>query len=263
MREKRYFFIDEGGDPSFYAKRKTLLVGKTGFQPMLNLGMVALSEKKTIRSSILNFGTSLKDDSLYGSIHSLSQSDWYFHACKDHPEVRAKFFEFLRSLPGFDSYIVLGRKRLDTFTNKHNSNEKEFYFDLVYHLLKDRMNREDIDYHIYLSAREKSTQKHLGEAIQKALARDQGSTGKSLKINYKFNIVKSQDTPELSIIDYLLWGLQRYIIKGESRFYSALQSKYTEVIDLYDQDNENGHIYNQNRPFSLDIASEFKWNGYV
>lgn len=263
IREKKYLFIDEGGDPSFYAKRKTLIVGKQGYQPMLNLGMVSLSDKKEIRSAITKFGESLKSDPLYSSIHSLSQQDWYFHACNDHPEVRAKFFEFLRDLDGYESHIVLGRKRLSTFTNKHNSNEKEFYFDLIYHLLKDRLTSEEVDYHIFLSAREKNTQKYLEDAIEKAIARDNKNREKPLEINYKFDIVRSQDTPELSIIDYLLWGLQRYVLKGEIRFYKALTSKYDQIIDLYDVTNQDNNIYTNNNPFDLAKASEFRTDGYV
>ena len=132
-RTKKYMFIDEGGDSSFYAKRKKLLVGTEGFQPMLNLGMISLSDKKGIRKAIVDFISALKADPLYSSIYSVTLPNWYLHARGDHPEVRAKFFEFLRNLDGFKSYIVIGRKRLSTFKNKHNNNEREFYFDLVYH----------------------------------------------------------------------------------------------------------------------------------
>jgi hypothetical protein len=70
---KRYLFIDEGGDSSFYAKRKKLLVGTEGFQPMLNLAMVSLSDKQAIRKAIVQFMQDLKADPLYGSIYSVAQ----------------------------------------------------------------------------------------------------------------------------------------------------------------------------------------------
>lgn len=262
-KEKYYFFIDEGGDSSFYAKRKKLLVGTSGFQPMLNLGMVAIADKKEIRKSILEFMDSIKSDSLYNSIYSVAQPGWYLHAKDDHPEVRAKFFECLRNLEGFKIYIVIGRKRLSTFKNKHNNNEKEFYFDLVYHLLKDRLNKEELDYCIFLSARQKSTQKHLDEAIAKAIGRDNGKRKETLDISYSFDIIRSQDTPELSIIDYFLWALNRYIIKGEDRFYNALKSKYNLIIDVYDTANFGTNYYHKRNRFELEKASEFKSDGYV
>jgi|WetSurMetagenome_2_1015567.scaffolds.fasta_scaffold739321_1 hypothetical protein len=30
---RKYIFIDESGDASFYSKNKNLLIGKSGFQP--------------------------------------------------------------------------------------------------------------------------------------------------------------------------------------------------------------------------------------
>jgi hypothetical protein len=261
-------FIDEGGDSSFYAKRKKLMVGTQGFQPMLNLGMISLSDKKGVRKAIVGFMANLKADPLYGSIYSVSQANWYLHACNDHPEVRAKFFEFLRNLDGFKSYIVIGRKRLSTFTNKHNSNEREFYFDLLHHLIKDRLNSEEEEYQIFLSARQKSTQQYLGEAISKAVERDNNKRKKPINVKCKFDIVRSQDTPELSIIDYLLWALHRFIINKEDRFFKALQSKYNLIIDLYDVDKYKAgkggsNYYHRNNPFSLEKASEFRKDGYV
>ena len=263
---KVYLFIDEGGDSSFYAARKKLLVGLPGFQPMLNLGMVALTDRQEIRKAIIKFMDDLKADPLYSSIYTLTKPDWYLHACNDHPEIRAKFFEFLRNLDGYKSYIVIGRKRLSTFQTKHNSNGKEFYFDLVYHLLKDRLKDESVVYQIFLSAREKSTQEFLESAIAKAIERDNKKRTKPLNIQYKFDIVRSQDTYELSIIDYLLWGLHRYIIKDEARFYNALLPKYNLIIDLYDiekyKSGASNNYYHKDNKFDKTKASEFRNDGY-
>lgn len=35
-----YCFIDECGDPEFYGKGKRLLVGSSGYQPLLIMGMI-------------------------------------------------------------------------------------------------------------------------------------------------------------------------------------------------------------------------------
>jgi hypothetical protein len=202
--KKMYFFIDESGDSSFYGSRKKLLVGTSGFQPMLNLGMITCEHKKDLRDKIAGFISTLKSDTLYNSIHSFAKEDWYLHARGDHPEIRAKFFEFLRTLEGFKFYCVLGRKRLSTFNNKHNNNEKEFYFDLVYHLLKDRMNDDTVQYHIFLSARQKSTQEYLSSAIEKAIERDNNKRKVAKDIKYKFDIIRSEDSMEFCVVDYLL-----------------------------------------------------------
>lgn len=266
--EKLYLFIDESGDPSFYGNRKKLLVGREGFQPMLNLGLVTLKNKRELRKKIIKFTNQIKADPLYASIYSVAQPNWYLHAKNDHPEVRAKFFEFLRNLEGFKTYIVIGRKRLNTFQNKHNNNESEFYFDLVYHLMKDRLKYEDTYYQIFLSARKNNTQRALNSSIQKAIERDNKKRETALKITYGFDIVRSIDTPELSIVDYMLWALNRYIIKKEVRFFKALQHKYNLIIDLYDIERfhsglNNNNYYHKNNPFDMTKTSEFKADGYL
>lgn len=41
--------------------------------------------------------------------------------------------------------------------------------------------------------------------------------------------------PELSIVDYLIWAVQRNLIHGESRYLDALKDKYESIIYLYDE----------------------------
>lgn len=263
---KTYIFIDESGDSSFYGKRKKLLVGREGFQPMLNLGMITFTDKKNIRAAVVEFMDRIKADPLYNTIASVSKSNWYLHAKDDHPEVRAKFFEFIRKLEGFKAFFVIGRKRLSTFQNKHNNNESEFYFDLVYHLLKDRLNKEDERYHIFLAARKGSNQKHLRDAITKAIQRDNKIRKIPKSIQYQYDIVRSVDTPELCVVDYMLWALNRYIINGEARFYEALKSKYSLIIDLYDTEKyqqPDSNYYNQKTLFDLKAAGQFRNDGYL
>ncbi|WP_281337001.1 hypothetical protein [Flavobacterium eburneipallidum] len=137
-------------------------------------------------------------------------------------------------MENFKSYIVIGRKRLDLFHKKHNKSESEFYFDMVYHLLKDRLNREDVFYQILLSTRAGNSGEKLKEAIEKAIERDNKKRKKPIAIHYDCRTIPSDITPELSIIDYLMWALQRYILLQESRFYNALVEKMNLIIDLYD-----------------------------
>ncbi len=260
--KKNYLFIDESGDATFYAKRKKLLIGQEGFQPMLNLGLVTLEDKKNIRKAVVDFQHEIHADPLYSGIYSVKRPNWYLHARGDAPEIRAKFIELIRMLPGYEIYVVIGRKRLKTFENKHNSNEKEFYFDLVYHLLNGLFKDEYTDYRVFLSARESSTQHHLARVIDRAIERDNRDLEKPWKITYQHDIVRSEDTPELSIIDYYLWALQRYILKGEERFYESLKHRYTFILDLY---NENAATsqFDQHNLFTKEKVEEFRNDGYL
>jgi Protein of unknown function (DUF3800) len=262
--KKVHFFIDESGDPSFFGKKKKLLIGNEGFQPLLMLGALEVINKKEIRRQVIDFQEDIKNDVLFNSIPSIAENPkWYLHAKNDFPDIRTKFFELIRNMEGIKCTIVIGRKRLNVFQEKHNGLESEFYFDMVYHLLKGKINNPDEAYHLFLADRNANSVTRFKNVVEKVV----NQAKSKMEIEYKCNIVSSTDTPELSIIDYLLWALQRYIYKGEARYYLALQSKFEFIIDLYDFEKKKQQgetIYNYpNNPFLKEKASEFRKDGYL
>lgn len=261
---KTYLFIDESGDPAFYASGNKCIVNTDGFKPLLLIGMVKLVDKKAIRNAIIQLMDELKLDPLYNSLPCINNpKGWYLHASYDNNEIQVKFADFLRKLKGFEFCCIIGRKRLDVFHKKHNRNETEFYFDLVTHLIKGRLDKEETFYQILLSARNKNTQHKLKEAIENALRSDNAKREAPLQIQYNCEIVQSKETPELSIVDYLLWALQRYILRGDKRFYKALESKYNLIIDLYNADGEISSYYDAYNRFDIEKAEEFRCDGYL
>lgn len=267
-KKKTYLFIDESGDASFYAKKNRLLVGTDGFQPLLLLGLVVLEDKNEIHKKIKSLREEIKNDSLYNSLKCVANpKGWYFHARNDQPEIRTKFIELIRKIDGFKSYIVIGRKRLDLFHKKHNKSENEFYFDMVYHLLKDRLNNEDVFYQIFLSKRTGNSAEKLKDAIEKAIERDNNKRKTPVVIEYDCRTIQSDSSPELSIIDYLMWALQRYILLKDSRFYNALVQKMNLIIDLYDFEKfgskNNNYYHPKKNKFELEKAGEFNPDGYI
>ncbi len=42
--------------------------------------------------------------------------------------------------------------------------------------------------------------------------------------------------PELSIIDYLIWAVQRKLQKNEPRYFNALKDKLETLLNLYEYD---------------------------
>ncbi|MFP5039952.1 DUF3800 domain-containing protein [Parasediminibacterium sp. JCM 36343] len=232
---KTYLFIDESGDPTFYGNRKKLLVGTEGFQPYLIIGMIETSDRKALRKAVVSFMESIKADSLYNTIPSVAtDKGWYVHARGDHPEIRAKFFELLRNLDGYKAHIVIARKDLNIFTRKHNTNQTEFYFDVLHHLLNGRLTDTNCQYNLYLSQRGKNSLQRFQKAVDKALLATGSKTKESIK--YNLEIVPSKDMPELSIIDYLMWAVQRSLLQGESCYFDALRSIYETVLNLYEEE---------------------------
>ena len=166
----------------------------------------------------------------------LFRSGWYVHARGDHPEIRAKFFELLRNLEGYKAHIVIAKKDLNIFNRKHNNNTTEFYFDVLHHLLNGRLNDAGRHYNLYLSQRGNNSIRRFQEAVTKAVETDKANTIGA--IQYNLEIVQSKEMPELSIIDYLMWAVQRNLLQGESRYFDALKSKYETVLNLYTGEEE-------------------------
>jgi len=223
--------------------------------------MIVTEDRKKLRKSILEIKNQIENDPLYNTLHSVKPG-WYFHAIEDHPDIRTQFIKFLRQLEGFRTFIVIGRKDLARFQKTHKSNPTEFYFDILYHLIKDRMNKEDCKYQLFLAKRQKTRMDNFRSAVTRAIERDNAKRKTPIAVNYQCDVVSSSEYPELSIVDYLLWALQRYIITKQDRFYNALVDKYNLIIDLYDTANYTkrggNNYYTKKNPFTLGKASQFE-----
>jgi hypothetical protein len=197
------------------------------------LGMIETDDRKSLRKAVMAFMESILSDKLYNTIPSVATGKgWFVHARGDHPEIRGKFFELLRSLNGYKAHIVVAKKELTIFNRKHNNNPTEFYFDVLHHLLNGRIKNDDCKYNLYLAQRGNNSLNRFQQAVSKAL---ESPGGVSMATNCVLEIVPGKEMPELSIVDYLIWAVQRNLIHGEGRYLDALKDKYDSIISLYDE----------------------------
>jgi Protein of unknown function (DUF3800) len=254
MSKKLYFFIDESGDPHFYAKGKRPLWTEPTFEPILMLGMISVEDRRALHQKILDFQNQILADPLYNTIPSVMKPNWFLHACKDHAEVRIKFFEFLRAQEDIKCYVVVGRKILDIFHNKHNSNPTEFYFDLVNKLLALFEYVDGEEHLLFLSGRQSNTTERFVNALEKALEKQ---SKKFTDTHFKCRVVPSKDYPELSVVDYFLWTLKRYFTTNERRYFTALEDKFEAIYDVYENEGK-GKLYRKGDIFDISKASSFE-----
>ena len=105
-KDKEFFhrFLDEAGDTTFYGKGKIPIIGKVeGVSLCFILGMVKFKEPlKEMREKIITLQNEVERDSYYNEVPSIlkkkQKTGFYFHATDDIPEVREKFYKFLRSI---------------------------------------------------------------------------------------------------------------------------------------------------------------------
>src|SRR5690606_1173546 len=141
-------------------------------------------------------------------------------------EIRAEFFKFLRSRNDFKCCFSMVGKDAKVFDQQFKRNPKQFYFHVVEHLLKLKDYNEKEKHSFYLSRRTKHTHADFDKVIKNAV--DYKMKGKNL--SYNADVVKSSEFPELSVIDYMLWAVQRVRLKGEFRFLDALSDKVDGIV---------------------------------
>ena len=113
--------------------------------------------------------------------------------------------------------------------------------------------QDKCQYHLYLSKRHSNTEQRFAGAFEKAVKAKSLESG---GIPYSCSVVRSRDVPELSVVDYLLWALQRYILKGEGRYFMAMEKHYDKILDVYDNEGA-GKLYSASDLFGVEKATDF------
>lgn len=233
-------FLDETGDTTFYGAGKKLVLGEKGVSLSFGMGIVRIDRPLAeVRQEIVALHCQVEQDPLLNVLPSvkkrISSGGFFFHACKDTPDVRAVFLRYLRALP-CQAEVVIGRKIPALFERKHHGKDEEFYADMLSHLLKRRMkrNRKLV---LNVAERGSSTREHvLTEALWLALQRAFEWNGvDAIKTHVVFNVQNPRTEPLLIVADYLSWAVQRAFEQGDTRFYDYLTSKIRVVVDLYDR----------------------------
>lgn len=255
--EARHRFLDETGDPTFYGKGRRLILGDDGVSLTFGMGIVRINRPlQEVRAEVKALEAQVEADPLLNSIPSVQKriqsGGFFFHACKDAPEVRAVLLRFIHGLP-CEAEVVVARKIPALFEKQHHGREEEFYGDLLAHLIKSRLKPPGTLV-LNVARRGSSTRdKILTEALKLATERAGKKFGATnLQTKAVFNVQSPRTEPLLTVSDYLCWAVQRVFEKGEVRFYNYLAEKIRLVVDLYDTANYEGNrnYYDKKNPLT-------------
>jgi len=257
--ETTHRFLDETGDTTFYGKGRKLIIGQEGVSLCFGLGIVRIDRPlNEVRQEVGALQKQVEADPLLNTIPSvqkrIASGGFYFHACKDSPDVRSVILHCIRDLP-CEAEIVVARKIPALFEKQHHGLEEEFYGDLLAHLVKNRLKRAGTLV-LNVAQRGSSTrEKVLIAALKLATQRAARKWGEAkLKARPVFNIQNPRSEPLLTISDYLCWAVQRVFEKGEVRHYNYLAEKIRLVVDLYDRDKYEGYrnYYDKKNPLTAE-----------
>jgi hypothetical protein len=253
-----HYFLDEAGDATFYGKGRIPILGQDGVSSCFILGLLKINEPlNAIREKVVDLQNRIAEDTYYDKVLSIqkkkSANGYYLHAKDDVPEVRKVAFELIRSIDcNFEA--VVARKIYYLFEKKHNSNEAEFYADLLSHLLKNRFGKYD---RLVLNIAERTrctASNNLQKGLDKALAHSKFRyPERAQKCKVVFNVQKPTIEPLLNIADYFCWSIQRIFEKGETRYYDYISDKVSVVWDIYDFAGavSGRNYYSKNRKLSV------------
>jgi hypothetical protein len=184
----------------------------------------------------------------------IASGGFYFHACKDSPDVRTVLLHYLRDLP-CEAEVVVARKIPALFEKQHHARAEEFYADLLAHLIKNRLKRPGT---LVLNVAERGSstrEKVLTEALRLARERAAKKWGaENLQARVVFNVQNPRTEPLLTVSDYLCWAVQRVFEQGEVRHYNYLAGKIRLVVDLYDREKYAGNqnFYHRKNPLTAE-----------
>lgn len=212
-------FLDETGDTAFYGAGRKLILGQNGVSLSFGMGIVRIDRPlPEVRAEVSALQRQVENDPLLNSIPSVAKrirtGGFFFHACKDTPDVRSVLLHYLHALPCAVE-VVIGRKIPTLFERQHHGKDEEFYADMLSHLLKRRM-KQDRKLVLNVAERGSSTREHvLTDALWLALERAHERHGlEAIKTHVVFNVQNPRTEPLLTISDYLCWSVQRVFEQG-------------------------------------------------
>jgi hypothetical protein len=231
--EHRFFYVDETGDPNFYAKGKKLIVGTEGCSRTFGVGFLRTSSPDLIRDGLSELRVQLSADRYLASIPSMRKTALAFHAKDDCPEVRKAVFEALDK-SDFSVQIVIARKLENIFVSKHGQSQDAFYDDLTSHLFERQLHLAAENTIMFARRGDKAKQHALRSAVGAGIAAFRHKYPASAQTTVDVQTAYAAQEPLLQAADYALWAVQRAFERGDMRYFEYLSGKIEIVWDIYD-----------------------------
>jgi hypothetical protein len=254
-----WFFVDEAGDPNFYAKRsKRLIVGEEGCSRTLILGFVRAADPQQLRSKLSDVRVEIAGSKYLRDIPSISKSLAQFHAKDDCAEVRKMVFEVIERMD-FAAQFIVARKREHIFQNKYDGKCSAFYDDLIRMLFRGQLHLATENHIVFARRGNRARQHQLRSAVELSIRDFERNYHNSDETTVNVNTSQPAQEPVLQVIDYMNWAVQRAFERSEMRYFEFLRGKIEKVWDVYDihklQSNGNVVYDRKRNPFDIRKAS--------
>jgi hypothetical protein len=260
--EKRYYFIDESGDLTFFNKKKQNIIGREGVSNTFMLGVALVDDPEALNANLNALRQEILADPYFAGCPSIDPAQGktasFFHAKDDLSEVRYRVFKLLQTIP---CKVFVGIRRKQELLARQQRpafmqpapkiTDNAVYDGLVQRVFRNLLHQSENQ--IVFAKRGTSDRQ---EALECAIAKG--------KANFEFKWQKGIDRPTtiitstpsqhggLQLIDYYLWALYRLLERGEDRFFNILSANYRTIMDIDDtREKPYGVYYTEKNPLTL------------
>ena len=265
------YYVDEAGDGVLFGPKGRSRLSDRDASKFFMLGMIRCVCDERMSEGLEELRKQLLANPLYASIPSMQpdqqKTALAFHAKDDHPEIRAKVFEWL--IPqDFKFYAVIKDMRaVEQYVQSRNQmhasyryHPNELYDLTVRMLFKNRLHKH-AHCHITFARRGKSDRT---EALidQLKMARQKFLDEHDLEHQGQIEIHPAypHERPCLQIADYCLWALQRCYERHEDRFLRALWPKVSIIHDVDDLTGKKyGTFFTRDGPMPDIMKIKSRW----
>lgn len=256
-----HFFVDEAGDLTLFDRRKRLVLGREGVSHTFLVGAALVEDPGGVATRLDALRSRLVADPLLAGAPSMKPESGRtavaFHANKDLPEVRLEVFRQLRQervrvFAAIRRKHVLANELQRARQAGHTKRDLEQVYDsLTVLLFKDRLHLADENRVVFARRGQSDKSAALRDALTAAKRRFERRWQKG--IDRPTHVISAYPREEagLQVVDYFLWALQRFIERGESRFFDALRPSFSLVVDVDDTRRfPYGEYYHSRNPLS-------------
>ena len=266
-RANKRYYVDEAGDGVLFGPMGGDLLSKGEARRYFMLGFVEYNAPHQIEQELSDLRQRLKCDPLFSSIASLDparkKTALFFHAKDDHPEIRLKVFEVIRSFDFKFSAVIKDMKSVKSYVENRNRfdseyryNPDELYDYTVRLLFKQRIHKAD-SYEIIFSRRGPSD-RTLALQNQLEKLRADYNLGDEPK-RFSVKVENTRQSACLQLVDYCLWAVQRAYERGEVRFLHAIWDKVSILRDVDHGDNGYGLYLTRKHPPPTEEELKARW----
>jgi hypothetical protein len=229
--KNQWIFIDESGKPEVYSARGENLVNSNKASKYLILAAVRSPNQLNLQQEVTNFRLQLLKDSNLTKIFSATYSLDTFHAKTDYPQVKEKFYEFIKTLSIKIDVLVV--EKLLCYEPLRRSPGK-MYGVMSGQLIKNLCHQAEVTEIIFSRKDSKLKLRQELEAEVERVRLDYLERHPKLKAEIKLTYHHNPHYTHggLQVADYVAYAVFQVFERNNRQWYEIVKTKIGKIHDI-------------------------------